>query len=690
MPKRARGPAVVPFMPKKELRGQTFDPVNVFSSGIPEPFPFADFSEAYAVHVWVYACVRAIATAGSSVDILPYIQDQSGKWSLAENDKFHALLAKPNPYMTGRFMREFALTCIALTGNAYWAKETLGGKEVKELWPLPVGSVKPVSSAEKFVEKYVYTVNGREITYGPEEIIHFRDTNPISMHYGQGSIAPIANAIISDLNAITWNKYFFKNGARLDGVLETDQSLTEDNYNRTVEGWRKLYTGAENSGKTAVLDSGLKYKKIVDSLKDMDFVGLRKSVRDEILAAFNVPPSIVGLLEFANYSNMKEQQKTFWVNTVIPKLISMSEVITMHAESTGSKAGVVFEPDTSTVEALRANETERATTTKTYVDAGIPVNQVIRALDLPFEEVDGGDEPRAAGAVPAQAGNAPSDQPSGKRIKALDDKAVDLVEEQKFEQWKRFDRALSRREDAMEGSMRSFFKGQHRRVSRDLDSNAGAITIRKAKTIHDTIRLLFDIDAENELMKKAAGRHISGTYFEFAVATARRAKPEFEFNLKDPAAEAWIEAKKIKLVQEANAFTLEEISDAVVEGVEQAVAGGFSDSETIAQIADRIDEVYRFAVEGRSVRIARTEVISAANAGALEGMEKTGIAKKSWLSSRDARVRESHKAMEEIGPIGIREVFVSPVTGEKLLFPGDPSAAPSEIVNCRCAILSEE
>lgn len=706
-----RKPYIAPA--QKEMRGQDRDPVSVITTGVPEPFPFADFAEAYQVHVWVYACVRAISTAVASVDVLPYRMDAEGSWKEEKGNALRELMRRPNPYMTGRSIMQFVSMCLELTGNAYLALERMGGNRVAEIWPIPAGMMKPVSSKTKFIEKYIYEIGGFQVEYQPEEIIHFRDVSPINMYYGQGSVAPVANAIVSDLNAITWNKMFFANGAHLDGVLETDQTLSDPDYNRTVEGWKKLYVGAKNVGKTAVLDTGLKYKKIVDSMKDMDFVNLRKQTRDEILAAFNVPPSIVGLLEFANYSNMKEQQKAFWVNTVIPKLTNIAETLTMRAEQITKQKGVEFQPDLSKVDAMRANEAERSTTTKTYVDAGIPINQVIDALDLPFEHVEGGDEPKAPPQAPGAGAADPSADPEmdpdadmdpedmedGKKPKKPAKgaavhlhKAVDEAEEKKAMEWKKFDAKLSKREDGMEGAMRAFFKGQHRRVIKALDVNAGKVTAGKAyvqKNIADTVKVLFDIDTEKDLMAKAADRHIKGAYFEFAVAAAKRVKPSFEFDLKDPAAEAWVSAKKVKLVQEANAYTLEQISDAVVEGVEQAVAGGFTESETIAQIADRIDEVYKFAVEGRSLRIARTEVISAANAGAMDGMEKTGVEKKSWLSSRDAKVRDSHKALEELGSIGIREVFVSPITGEKLLFPGDPSADPSEIINCRCTVLAE-
>ncbi len=675
---------------KKELRSQEFEPDAQFDGGIPQPVPFSEASEAYAVHVWVYACVRAIATAATSVDILPYLQDAEGQWSVNEKHAFHKLLQNPNPYMTGRNLREFTFLTQPLTGNAYYALERMGGKEIREIWPLPAGLVKPVSSKTKFVDHYIYEVNGQRVRFEAEEIMHFRDASPTSLHYGQGGIQPVINSITADLNAMMWNKAFFANGAKLDGVLETDKSLDTDVKRKLMAAWKKMYAGNANNGSTAIMDGGVKYRQLTANIKDMDFVNLRKQVRDEILATFNVPPSVVGLLEFANYSNMKEQMRAFWTNNILPRLTSYSDTLTLRARQTTGDAKTVFQADTSTVEALRTNEKERADTVKTYVDSGIPINDVIDKLDLPFEAVEGGDVPRAP--VAPGFGAATAAEPPPPPAKGLTKAVKADAEALREAAWKAFDRQLVPHEEAFITSMRGFFKGQRRRVVQAVEAHAAefagkAFPAGRGKAVEDTVRVVFDVQKENDLLERAADRHIRGTYFDFAVTTAAALKPGFNFNLQDPFALAWIQAKKVKLAQAANAYTLEQISDAVVEGVGQAVAGGFGAGETIAQITDRIDEVYKFAVDSRAERVARTEVIAASNAGAFDAMEKTGVERKGWLSSRDAKVRETHKAIEEAGPVGLREPFVSP-SGAALQYPGDPAGGPGEVVNCRCALVA--
>ena len=148
------------------------------------------------------------------------------------------------------------------------------------------------------------------------------------MHYGQGSVTAAKLALTQDFYAQQWNKYFFQNSARPDAVLESDSVLESGARQRVRESWKGMF-GQSGRGKTAILEGGLKYKEINRSQKDMDFIELRKFNREEILAAFGVPPVIVGVYEYANYANSKEQTQIFWKQTLIP----LSALVRVGAQS---------------------------------------------------------------------------------------------------------------------------------------------------------------------------------------------------------------------------------------------------------------------------------------------------------------------------------------------------------------------
>ena len=73
------------------------------------------------------------------------------------------------------------------------------------------------------------------------------------------------------------------------------------------------------------------------------------------------------------------------------------------------------------------------------------------------------------------------------------------------------------------------------------------------------------------------------------------------------------------------------------------------------------------------MRVARTEVVKASSFGSLEAAKQSQIVRqKTWLTSRDADVRDEHEAMDG-ETVGLTDVFSN---GED--FHGEP--------NCRCVM----
>lgn len=661
---------------KKDPRFQTLEPATVYENGIPTPEPFSDFLEAYGVHVWVYKCVSVIASNVAAVPILPYIKKKSDdSWMLNEKHDLFELLENPNPYMSRYNLFEYLAAALKLDGNGYFFLEDFGTGEIKEIWPLLPDQVEAVASKEKMISHYVYRVGGNKVTLPYQNVIHFREMNPNSFIYGQGALKAARTTVATDIFAQVWNKSFFKNSARPDTVLETEQSLDEDVRTRIISSWKQMYQGSSKAHNPALLEGGLKVNKFSESAKDMDFINLRKDLRVEILASFGVPPSVVGLLEFANYSNMEQQNKMFWNQTLMPTIKNIEDTLTLRARQITFDLNSVFQADLSRVEALKPDMKLAAETTTAFVNAGVPINQVIDALDLPFEHVEGGDVPRE-----------PRPNPFQTLSVSKHTKSQPLNEDVRLVTWKRFSLNLEKWEDKILAATAGFFRSQKARVLRKLDQHASIIISNakalNTKTLDDAVNLIFNLSQEEDFMKKSTGKLIKGTYFDFAIKVSKRINPSFDFDLNDPEAERWIASKIIKLAQQANRFTLETITDNIRDAIGDAIAEGFSEAETIKQIADRIDAVYQFAVEGRAMRIARTEVVSAANAGSFAAMKKTGVRKKEWLSSRDEIVRDSHKDLDGV-QVNIDEPFRSN-TGATLLFPGDPAGPPEEIINCRC------
>lgn len=95
----------------------------------------------------------------------------------------------------------------------------------------------------------------------------------------------------------------------------------------------------------------------------------------------------------------------------------------------------------------------------------------------------------------------------------------------------------------------------------------------------------------------------------------------------------------------------------------------------------------------RAETIARTETQRVANQAREEALHQTleqaGLSEsnvvRTWRATLDTRTRDTHASMsgQKRGP---REAFQSP-SGAQLMYPGDPAAPASEVVNCRCVVV---
>ena len=130
-----------------------------------------------------------------------------------------------------------------------------------------------------------------------------------------------------------------------------------------------------------------------------------------------------------------------------------------------------------------------------------------------------------------------------------------------------------------------------------------------------------------------------------------------------------------------------EIAQTTAKNVQGIIEQGLLSGASVNQIAIGIDNSAKFGI-GRARMIARTEATKAINLATDQSYQTAaneGIKiRKEWLSSRDDKVRETHRELDG-QTVGVNEDFVVPSTGEQAPAPA-AFADPAESINCRCTI----
>lgn len=121
--------------------------------------------------------------------------------------------------------------------------------------------------------------------------------------------------------------------------------------------------------------------------------------------------------------------------------------------------------------------------------------------------------------------------------------------------------------------------------------------------------------------------------------------------------------------------------------VNRSITEGIVQGEKLSQIADRLTTGLQTRNKNKMLTFARTAMTGAQNAGrhySLDEAKDLGIkVKKEWICTLDFHTRTNHRLLD--GQIKDNDKPFE-INGYKIMYPGDPTAAPEMVYNCRCTM----
>jgi HK97 family phage portal protein len=284
----------------------------------PGPTP-ATYDAIYRTQPHVQTVVNFLATNLGQIGIKVYRRVANDDRVEVFDHPLAILLRQPNPSTTRyRFMVDL-VTDFCIDGAAYALKvrPPEGGIELYRIEPAHVqvfGDVVPRAYA------WAPMGGGGRLIVPASEMVHFQQPR------GLPPLEALRGLLTEEAEASQYRSKFWTNYARLGGVIQRPAGAPRWNPDQRKlfrRQWRQ-YQGPQGSGRTVVLEDGMTYNQISATAEQSQLVQSRKLTREEVAAAYHVPPAMVGIVESQGYGSIREQHKALYQDALGP-YVSMFE-----------------------------------------------------------------------------------------------------------------------------------------------------------------------------------------------------------------------------------------------------------------------------------------------------------------------------------------------------------------------------
>jgi len=283
----------------------------------------------------VYACVQVRARAIAAIphqwwktremeDVLD-LKSRDG-------DALLRVMERPNPLLSQRQFWRALEVFYCLAGGAFlFMNRAREGKMIPmepgdlpdEIWPIREDLVAPrflEKNGSQLPDAWAFDTVKGEVVYPAHAVAHLYDPDPYNIVRGVGPLQAAHRRANVSFKLEAFDDALVANGGQVGGVLTHDGSaLGTDQINQLEKSWREEHDKPAGHGKTAVLPGGIKFTATAMTPREMDFAKLREWNRDEIMMAFGVTKTLLGITDDVNRANAHEARRVFYESTITPQ-----------------------------------------------------------------------------------------------------------------------------------------------------------------------------------------------------------------------------------------------------------------------------------------------------------------------------------------------------------------------------------
>jgi HK97 family phage portal protein len=282
---------------------------------------------------WVARCIDVIAGNQARLPII-LRKDNSPDGEIivgkkAEDSTLLQVLNTKSNVGENSFIFRYRLSSQLLLGTRGAFIEKVRGRDgdIIGLNLLPPQATSPIPDPKKFVSGYeVMMPNGEPIILKPEDVVWVRRPHPLDPYLSLTPMESAGIAIEIENFAKLYNRNFLMNDGRPGSLLVVKGEIDDDDKEELKSRFRG---NLATTGRTTVLsaDDGVDFVDVSASPRDAAYIQMRQITKEEILAAFGVPETVIGNAAGRTFSNASEEIRVFWTETMLPHLEPLARAL---------------------------------------------------------------------------------------------------------------------------------------------------------------------------------------------------------------------------------------------------------------------------------------------------------------------------------------------------------------------------
>jgi len=240
----------------------------------------------------------------------------------------------------------------------------------------------------------VETPEGRTLTFAGDRVIRFQGCTPGDPSHGTSRVDTLRLVLEEQFAAMVFRKQTWKRGGRFGGYLWRPREAprwVDDDRSRFWRMW-DAFTGnrGDKAGATPLLEDGMEFRPTGFSARENEWAEATKLSLQTCAQVYHVNPTMIGLLDNANFANVREFRRMLYTDTLGPLITLIEDRLTAFLlPLLGAPAGTYVEFNTEAK--LRGSFEEQAKVLSASVGGPWLLRNEARAL-FNRAPLPGGDE----------------------------------------------------------------------------------------------------------------------------------------------------------------------------------------------------------------------------------------------------------------------------------------------------------